>query len=1507
MRPRLATAAILVVSLTATGLDATSATPAAAATGLSYTYDAAGRLVSAVAPDGTTARYSYDAVGNLLGISRTASAPVATSSGDAATQPTRPIALSAATEATVDGRDSVEISGAGLPVDSGAQVRIGGRFATIRYRSPSRVVADVPPRLPAGRTAVTVSGPSGTARRMVDLQPAVPPAAAAARSDPGDPHPLVAPPGVAAVSGRIRDVTGRYEEGIDVHSGRTTVLPWTTWLTTIDNAHAVRIPDRVDRQIVITTPAIPGLEVHVPPGTGITDGNGHRVNWLSITRIPLDRQPFPGAPGMPLAWTIQPGGATVAGPGLAVVYPNLTHQRPQTRIDYVDHDAERPALGWAVYGHGYVTPDGTQVTPDPTTRLHETYLLGVSYNPFCQYLGLFCPRAGDDTADGDPVDLQTGLFSMSRTDLGMTDVAPVALTRSYRQNDPVLRSFGLGQSDAFDVFVAPDPQGRYVVQLPDGRSIPFAPGTDGRYTAVPTPTAFLGATMTTDQHTNFVVTLTDGSVLTFGGYQASLVSQADRFGNTTTIDRDGSGRAILVTSPNGRWISLTWGPCTSGRDCIVQAGDNMGRTVSYGYDSSGRLVTMTNPAGKATSYGWASCTDSVTCTEITSVTDPLGIAFVRNSYDTNGRVARQVQPDGGSYSYSYTLDTAGTVTSTTVTDPRGVKRTVGYNSDGYPVSDTAAVGTPVQQATTYTRAPGTNLVTSVTDARSRRTSFSYDPLGHVLSVTRLAGTTSTVTDRYTYEPTYGRLATATNPLGAKQTYSYDDVNNVVTVTDPLGHATRTAFSEGQPVSVTDATGARTTMSYLDGDLVTVVDPLGKAARAYYDPAGRVLRRTDPLNNTIRFQYGVLDELLAATDGLGKTTHFTYDADGNRLTATDPLGHSTSYAYDADGRLKTRTDATGKVDQFSYDLAGNLTSWVDRNGARDTATYDLLGRPAVTRFNAVTTSTGTTYESTVTNTYDSGDRLTAVADTTGGTLSRSYDNLDRLTAETTPAGTVSYSYDNAGRRTAMTVAGQPQTTYHYDAANRLTSVSGPVGTVAIGYDSVDRRTSLSLPDGVRAAYGYDAASRPTALTYTSGPGTLGTLTYGYDAAGRRTSAGGTLASSTLPAATAGRTYNAVNELTSNGTTTLSYDAEGQLLSDGTRTYTWNARHQLTGLTGTPAAAFGYDPLGRRASKTIGGATTAFLYDGANIVQERSGGTPSANLLTGLAADETFARSDSAGTRSLLTDALGSTVALADSTGSVTTSYSYDPYGVTTRTGATTANSSAYAGRELDATSLYYNRARYYSPTLQRFISQDPLGESGSGANLYEYAAGSPTNYTDPTGEILPLLAACAGSALVNVGFGFLTSALSGRKYTWHDGLRDAAEGCLGGVTQFGAARLLGKAYEAYRTFRSVRSAEAAASATNKIYSARVLQRMAEDPGPMHNFPGSFDETIFSQGTRTLNPGYFTKAWPDLSNDSVQYRLPGTINGTSGTYEIFTRPSASGRTEVIMHRFFQPDPP
>jgi RHS repeat-associated protein len=265
---------------------------------------------------------------------------------------------------------------------------------------------------------------------------------------------------------------------------------------------------------------------------------------------------------------------------------------------------------------------------------------------------------------------------------------------------------------------------------------------------------------------------------------------------------------------------------------------------------------------------------------------------------------------------------------------------------------------------------------------------------------------------------------------------------------------------------------------------------------------------------------------------------------------------------------------------------------------------------------------------------------------------------------------------------------------------------------------------------------------TGITHKQGQTVLGNLTYEYDKAGNRTKIGGSFARTGIPQSVSSTNYNAANHQTTFGDKTLTYDNNGNLTSiaDASETtlYTWNARNQLTGISGpNVSASFVYDGLGRREKRTINGNLTEFLHDGINPVQETSGATVLANILTGLDIDEYFARSDASGNSFFFPDDLGSSVALTDSAGVVQTEYTYEPFGRTTVTGAASFNPLQYTGRENDGTGLYYYRARYYHPALQRFMSEGPIEFGGGDINLYAYVRNSPTNTIDPTGLKLDL--------------------------------------------------------------------------------------------------------------------------------------------------------------------------
>ncbi len=315
---------------------------------------------------------------------------------------------------------------------------------------------------------------------------------------------------------------------------------------------------------------------------------------------------------------------------------------------------------------------------------------------------------------------------------------------------------------------------------------------------------------------------------------------------------------------------------------------------------------------------------------------------------------------------------------------------------------------------------------------------------------------------------------------------------------------------------------------------------------------------------------------------------------------------------------------------------------------------------------------------------------------------------------------------------MTVAGQTQVSYDWDNANRLSGITQGSTSVAFQYDNANRRTQLTLPNGIVVAYTYDTDSRVSGMTWTLSGNQIGDLEYAYDGDGRVVSKTGSMAQTNLPAGVSGNTFNADNGMTAFNGTAMTYDANGNLTNDGTNTYTWDARDHLTAISGAVTASFSYDALGRRVSKTINGTATSFLYDGLNPVQEIQSGSPSANLLTGLNIDEYFQRTDSAGSRDFLTDTLGSTLALSDSSGAIQTSYTYEPFGNTTVSGASSTNPYQFTGRENDATGLYYYRARYYSAMYQRFIAQDPIDFGGGGTNLYGYVSEDPVSGADPLG-------------------------------------------------------------------------------------------------------------------------------------------------------------------------------
>jgi RHS repeat-associated protein len=821
-----------------------------------------------------------------------------------------------------------------------------------------------------------------------------------------------------------------------------------------------------------------------------------------------------------------------------------------------------------------------------------------------------------------------------------------------------------------------------------------------------------------------------------------------------TFTRTGAtGTLTTISDTVGRQIQFTY---TGTR--VTEISDPLGQRVSYTYDSQGNLAKVIDQEGGSTQYTYDAQGRMLT------IIDPRGITYLQNFYGSSGRVLRQVQAGGSEYKFRYQLVgatssgpgctalnppagggpisvtlpfvpcpsvdswenlqagftvTGGTITATTVVDPRGNASTIRFNGQGYPIDQTDALG---QKVTTQRNA--VNQVISRSDALGRMTKFEYDPLGNVKKVFD----SNNQLTQFEYHPILNRVIKITDALNQITSFTYDQTNgNLLTITDPLLHTTTLTYNNfGQVISVQGPiiNEPPTTFGYdTNGNLITTTDPLGNTSQRAYDAVSRVTSLTDPKGLQTQFRYDGLNRVTEIADARQGITRFTYDPNGNLLTVADAKNQMTTYTYDVMDRLKTRKDALNRQETYNYDLAGNLATFLDRKNQQTTFEYDVLNRR----------TTATYQDSTTSYTFDTVGRLTRTSDTApgAGTIDFAYDSLDRLIQETTGQGTVVYQYDVLGRRSSMVSNGQQPITYLYDQASRLMQVAQGTIVVGFGYDNANRRTTLTYPNGTSTSYSYDFASRLTGITHSGQSGIIEALTYQYDAAGNRTSllrSNGT--ATMLPVAVAGATYDAANEQTAFAGGTLEYDSNGNLITDGVNTYQWDARNRLVSISGAAMANFNYDALGRRTSKTVSSVNSKFVYDGNDITAEVGGGAIGANYLRSLNIDEPLIRRSAAGDEYYHSDALGSSLSLTDAQGVAVAGYSYEPFGTTSITGAS-SNLLQYTGRENDGTGLYYYRFRYYSSKLQRFVSEDPL-RAGADRNFYNYVSNTPLNMIDPFG-------------------------------------------------------------------------------------------------------------------------------------------------------------------------------
>jgi len=287
--------------------------------------------------------------------------------------------------------------------------------------------------------------------------------------------------------------------------------------------------------------------------------------------------------------------------------------------------------------------------------------------------------------------------------------------------------------------------------------------------------------------------------------------------------------------------------------------------------------------------------------------------------------------------------------------------------------------------------------------------------------------------------------------------------------------------------------------------------------------------------------------------------------------------------------------------------------------------------------------------------------------------------------------LSYTYDSAGNIISITDAVNTATqTFQYDALNRLTQAVGNYGTKTFSYDQLG---NLLTKDGLTYTY-PTSGGRPHAVSGLS-DGT----TFTYDADGNMSN----MTKAGIPTDYVYDTENRLKEVKKSGASVSQFEYDG----DGGRT-----KKTLFGTNAQTIKYVGslYEDTGTRSTKHIflGGTEVASITNGQLIYYHA--------------------------------DHLGGTNVTTSSTGTKKELCEYLPFGGFSRHEKYgTSNEVAwfyFTGKKLDEeTGLYYYGARYYNPSLGRFITPDTVVQAASNPqtfNRYTYCNNNPVNFVDPDG-------------------------------------------------------------------------------------------------------------------------------------------------------------------------------
>lgn len=1077
----------------------------------------------------------------------------------------------------------------------------------------------------------------------------------------------------------------------------------------------------------------------------------------------------------------------------------------------------------------------------------------------------------------EPVNLPTGNYAYLHQDIYIpTRGLPLQIVRSYNSLDSFHGPFGHGWTFNYGMSLTFSLDGDAILMTEEGRRDFYELNADGSFTSP------LGIYSTLIENLDGTYTLKrkDQSKYCFNS-TGTLISIADKNGNQSTLTYDTGGRLVSVTGPAGRTLTFSY----DAGNHIIAITDPASRTVNYMYDIDDNLVQYTNSDGGQYNFAYdtehrmTTLTDTVGNLAVTNTYDLAGRVISQTNalgavtvftYDPANNLTIETDPLSRQTIYVYDdhfrelsrTDATGNITSYTydahgnrnsITDANGHTTSYSYDSNGNIVQMIDALGNIAMM--TYD--PHNNLI-SRTDALGHNMTFAYDTSDNLVEVTDALGGITT----FAYD-VYGQLIGSSDANGNASNFTYDIYGNQITMTDAMGNTVAFTYDiVGRLVAVTDPIGNASLLDYDPlGRVISICDPLGHSISIDYDANGNQIRITDANGYATEYSYDALNQLIGVTDAMGGTATYAYNTVGDMIAVTDANSHNTDYIYDALHRLVEVVDPLGYTKTYQYDPVSNRIAMTDANGETTYYVYDGVNRLTDIHY----------FDGTSMNyTYDAVGKCLIMTDSHGST-SYTYDDLNRLTNVADADGKViHYDYDPVGNRVQITYPDSKVVSYSYDNTNRLVGVTDWDGlTTSYSYDANGNPTLIGYPNGATIEYVYDAVGRLLEISNIDHKGEFACLAYTLDAVGNRisvTDAKGRITTYSYdalyrltcvngPETNESFTYDAMGNrlaMTIDGeATNYAYDAGDRLLSAGDVTYSYDPNGNLiekqekTGRRKARTTRYFYDPANRLVEVSGRGPRTEYVYDGeGNRVQVIVGdnvfshvwdvGSTLPVVLTEVGPDgmtdfvyglSVISAHSPSFTNYYHYDGLGSVIGLTNEEGQVKRRYSYEAWGnpVSAPGLLVSENTFAFTGQQWEeGTNLLYLRARYYDPTIGRFLTKDPFAGSVNdpqSQNRYVYARNNPVNLVDLTG-----LEPSGGYEIV--ASSALQANLLGPTQGWLTEAWGLAKGFGRGVWNWGKSVVSSVSHGALSIMElEVESAKTMAVAKKQIASSWYLEELA----------------------------------------------------------------------------------